>query len=718
MTDIIDIEDYIKSTKQIANKTNKPFDLTYDPKHEIMMDNIYEKFIISELKTTDELKKFIEELKKNIRPKHNLKYGHFNYYYDKGIVAKKYEYNEKLKYILKCNSTRENSGVMVFSIFTSAYPKIKKTNINRNDDGAVTVEYIEEYAFEDKKFSCKYDCHYCPNEPGQPRSYLTKEPGVARATQNNHDPIRQFLARAKQYINQGLSIDKCEIIIQGGTWDSYPLQYREQFVRDIYYVANNFYHILTFESSNPEFDDVEMIKNYYLVNQPKTLLEEIKINENALVRIIGLTPETRPDQIKSDTLINLRNIGATRLQLGIQHINDEILKYVNRRCYYKDTIKAIKILKDNGFKVDGHFMPDLPNPNNNLDMVKEDIKMFEAINDDPNLKLDQIKIYPCMVTPYTKIAQWYNEGIYKPYGQEINKPIDYKNMTNLEKVEFRMKNQLYKNIAEFCKVVHPSIRINRIIRDIPTDLVIGGTKDSSMRSQIEMDLETLNNKCCCIRCRECQNKSNKNINIEPKLRILPYESSGGLEIFISYESFTDETTYKNGVIHSFLRLRLSKDSGKNYVTGEIIFPELINCALIREVHTYGKVKDHQNVDNNDNNKTSQHKGYGKKLIKVAEHIAYLFGYKQLGVIAGVGVREYYRKQGYQDVGIGCYQIKTINKISSDLSKNQINILKPYINENYGLNVKLTNDISYINLLIIFVMLTISFYYMLFLKENN
>ena len=673
----MDIEDYITTTRQLVNKINKPYDLMYDQKHEIIMDNIYNAYLFGNLNSTDDLKTFINEQKKIVKPKHNLKYGHFNYYYDQGIVDKKYEYHNNLKRILKCNLTRENSGVMVFSIFTSAYPKIIKAIITQNED-LTTVQYVKEYAFEDKKFSCKYDCHYCPNEPGQPRSYLTQEPGVSRATQNDHDPIKQFLARAKQYINQGLTIDKCEVIVQGGTWDSYPLEYREQFIRDIYYVANNFYHILTYEVSNLDKNLDKNLFDYQYINPPKSLSEEIKNNEFALVRIIGLTPETRPDQINSDSLISLRKIGATRIQLGIQHINDSILKYVNRKCYYRHAVQAIKILKDNGFKVDGHFMPDLPNPDNKLDMIEEDIKMFNAINNDPNLKLDQIKIYPCMVTPYTKIEKWYKDGIYKPYGQELEKPCNYKQMNSIAKANFRMTNPLYKNIANFCRVVHPSIRINRIIRDIPTNLVIGGTKDSSMRSEIETDLELLNDKCCCIRCRECQNKSNKKNMTEPKLRILPFESSSGIEIFISYESFNShDKNYKNSTIHSFLRIRLSKDSGKNYLTNEIIFPELVGCALIREVHTYGQVKNHQNITKKNDNLTSQHKGYGKKLICVAEQIAFLFGYKRIGVIAGVGVREYYRNLGYNDEGIGCYQIKTLENVKINLSRMHINMLKPY-----------------------------------------
>jgi ELP3 family radical SAM enzyme/protein acetyltransferase len=684
-----DIEDIIKNARQLANNTNKPFGLTLDPKHELIMDAIYENFNTGLINNNDELKLFIKKAKHDIRPKYDLKNGHFNYYYDLGITNKKYKYNDKLKSILKCNLFRENSGVMVYSIFTSAYPKIKKEIIV---DGA--IEYIDEYVFNDKKFSCKYDCHYCPSEPGQPRSYLTKEPGVARATQNDHDPVKQFLARSKQYINQGHPIDKCEVIIQGGTWDSYPVNYREQFIRDIYYTANNLYSILSFEASLDE-DISKMLNNFYKEYPPKTLLEEIKLNETALVRIIGLTPETRPDQINYDSIINLRKIGATRVQLGIQHINDKILKYVNRKCYYKDTIRAIKMLKDNGFKVDGHFMPDLPNPNNELDMVEEDKKMFDAINTDPYLKLDQIKIYPCMVVEHSRIEKWYQQGVYKPYGENIDRPIEYKKYTVLEKIEYRMKNPLYNLISDFCQNIHPSIRINRIIRDIPSDLVLGGTNNGCMRSEIELDLEVLNKKCKCIRCREVNNKSNKSIkNDDIRLNILPYEASGGLEFLLSFESDNGSNDYKDKVLHSFLRLRLSNSN-------EVIFPELVNTALIRELHTYGQVNSHQS--NSDNTMSSQHKGYGKRLIKVAEYISYKFGYRRIAVISGVGVREYYRKLGYNDEGIGCYQIKVMDnniiKLDNDLMLKDIKYIdrlsKLFRNREYSMiDKKIKNSIEY------------------------
>lgn len=690
--------------RQSINTLKMPYDLKYDDNHVIIMDIIYNEYLSGKIINNDNLKQRLDELRKLMKLKVNLKNRHLNYYYDKGIKEGKYNNDSKLHSILKTSLGRESSGVMVYSIFTNAFPKIKKQNIINNSDGSISIEEYDEYVFENKHFSCKYDCHYCPNEEGQPRSYIREEPGVARATENDHDPIRQFIARSKQYISQGHPIDKCEVIIQGGTWDSYPIEYRTQFIRDIYYAANNLDKLFEFEIlynqtnlSSTNLNNDIMISEFRKIVKPLDLEIEIQNNVNANVRIIGLTPETRPDQITPDNIKYLRQIGATRLQLGIQHINDKILRYVNRGCYFKHTVDAIKLLKDCGFKVDGHWMPDLPRPVNvddSFNMIDEDIKMFDAINNDPRLKLDQIKIYPCMVTPTAKIQEWYNEGKYQPYGEKIDKPSNYNKLTDIEKIEHRLTNPLYKNIYEFLQNIHPSVRINRIIRDIPGTIVTGGTREGGMRSQIEMDLDKMGIKCRCIRCRECQNTLNRKV-INPinevKLNILPFCSSDGIEFFISFESNNISDDYRDKKIHSFLRLRLTNNAGKytnNKGITEVIFPELVDTALIRELHTYGQVLN-ISEQNNNNNTSSQHQGYGKRLMKVAECIAHMYGFKRIAVIAGVGVRQYYYKLGYADEGIGCYQIKHLDDEyhSNDISTEQIE----YINRLCKYDISIITD---------------------------
>lgn len=671
-------------------------------------------------------KKLISEIKKDFiiyQSKNNfnniLKFGSLICIYKLGRFNNRYLVpHVELESILKVKNIRENSGVMVFSIFTSAYPSYTKI---LSDGSKVLIKEFENKSNTQLNnpgaFSCTYDCAYCPNEPDQPRSYLKGEPGVDRAIQNNYDPIRQIFSRACQYIQQGHPVDKIEVIIQGGTWDSYSIEYRTEFVRDIYYAFNVFMDWVFYNSTNDNKyksnSDVVIIDKKYL--RPKFDLEhEIIINETAPCRVIGLTPETRPDQINASSIMFLRKIGATRVQIGVQHLDDNILRYINRRCYRKDTIRAIQMLKDNGFKVDCHLMLDLPAPTKN-DLINKityegnmpeiDKQMLNEFNTNSNFKVDQIKIYPCVVTPYTKIKEWYDAGIYKPYGENIIiDPIKYRKMSKQEKITQRMLNPLYKNILEFYSTIHPSIRVNRIIRDIPTNIICGGTTQSGMRSDIISDIEALGLSSGCIRYREAgsfKNIKNKSIVI-PVLKELVFNSSGGIEYFLSYES-EDE----NPILYSFLRLRISPNAGKTNF-GKIIFPELENCALIRELHTYGKVtpckdnlkyyKDNNILLDQDSADKSQHKGFGKKLLERAEQIAISNGYEKIAVISGVGVREYYRKNGYLiNSDMGCFQIKYLNKPA--------NIIRDIQLDN---SIKITNN--YIYWILFFVILILFLIY--------
>jgi ELP3 family radical SAM enzyme/protein acetyltransferase len=605
-----------------------------------------------------------------------LKFGILITIYKLGRNNGKYpNSNHDLESAIKVNNVRENSGVMVFSIFTSAYPSYTKVL----DDGS--KEIVKDFSDNQENiknstnpgaFSCKYDCAYCPNEPGQPRSYLVQEPGVARASQCDYDALKQVFNRATQYVQQGHPVDKIEVIIQGGTWDSYSINYRTEFVRDIYYAFNIFMDWLFYNPASDIFkNNPDMFIHEGRVMRPKkSLEEEIIINETAPCRVIGLTPETRPDQINYATIRFLRKIGATKVQLGVQHLDDEILKYIGRGCYKKHTIRAIKMLKDCGIKVAVHLMLDLPAPDIYKDIMPEvDRKMLEEFNTSSDFKVDELKIYPCVVTEHTKIKTWYDLGIYQPYGEVVKiDPKTYKRMSKEDKLTFRMNNPLYKNIFDFYSVIHPSIRVMRIIRDIPTNIICGGTTQNGMRSEIDNDLLMLGKTSGCIRYREAGSYKhiNKLKNVVPILKELVFESSGGTEYFLSWETDSDSP-----ILFSFLRLRLSKNAGMTE-TGKVIFPELLDTALIRELHTYGKVqpckenikyyKDNNILLNESDEFKTQHKGYGKKLLKRAEEIAYKNGYKRIAVIAGVGVREYYRHNGYkEDSELGCYQIKHLNK---------------------------------------------------------
>ena len=672
--EVKNIEEIIKPfyINELNEKTNE---IIYS-----FLDKYYNK----EKEYSNNIKTEFLEYQKTLHNKDLFKFGYLIYYYHLGRINNRYSISDKnLEKNLKINNVRENSGVIVSTIFTSAFPKYKKIYNQSFDKKEIIVE--------DKPFSCGNDCFYCPNVPGHPRSYYPGEPGVDRAIQNDYDAIKQSRARARQYIQQGHPIDKFEIIIKGGTWDYYSREYRDEFIRDIYYAHNTMIEYIFGKE----------------IRKEKSLEEEIKINETANCRIIGVTIETRPDHVNYVSLKLMRSYGITRVELGIQHLDDIILKYINRGCYKKHSIRAIKLLKDNCFKVDGHIMLDLPAPFGYENIMPElDRIMLNQINTNPDFKMDQIKIYPCMTTPFTKIKEWYETGIYLPYGEDKKmneqEKLEYKRLTPEKRHEYRMKNLLYKNIYNFYENIHPSIRVNRIIRDLPGKVLVGGIKRLGLRAELEKDLEILQSRSGCIRYREAGNHRNKNRleDKEPILKVLNFESSVGEEYFLSYE-----TEEKNPILFSFLRLRLSKNSGKTDY-GKIVFPELIDTALIREVHTYGKVipcKENTKLYENNNkilfshnaDKIVQHKGYGKKLIKKAEEIAIKNGYTKIAVIAGVGVRNYYRKLGFtEDSDEGYYQIK---KLSS-------------------------NNKTYILLLIyeiltLFIFIGISFY-QLFLYYNN
>jgi ELP3 family radical SAM enzyme/protein acetyltransferase len=488
-------------------------------------------------------------------------------YYSLGIN------NDNLKTILIKKRNKSTSGVVVITVLTSAHPEY----IDKNGD------------LQKAKFSCAWDCHYCPNEKAsennnyidQPRSYLFQEPAVLRANQNNFDAILQFNARVNTLINMGHTVDKVELLILGGTWCSYPKAYQKQFITELYYAANVFYDVNKRHIGSLDF--------------------EITANENSRVHIIGLTLETRPDTISLDEIKMFRKYNATRIQLGVQHTNNNVLKTINRGHDIECVYTAIKMLKDNGYKVDIHLMPNLPSSSYEMD-----VEMLNAILYDDRLQADQLKIYPCAVVPFTKIKKWYEDGSYVPYDDL----------------------QLFNLIKNFKQKVQPYKRLNRIIRDIPSSYISGGYTDKSvnMRQLLQDDMKKNNWKCSCIRCREIKDKS---INIDDvQLKKLFYRASNGDEYFISYE--TDE------YLIGFIRLRI------NTLPDDNLLPILQDAALIRELHVYSTVI----CVGNQNNLSMQHKGIGKQLIKEAEKIAKQNNLNKIAIISGTGVRNYYRKLGY------------------------------------------------------------------------
>ena len=427
-----------------------------------------------------------------------------------------------------------------------------------------------------KPWPCPGKCIYCPTEKNIPQSYLSGEPAVERAKTLNYNPYLQTKKRIEMLEKNGHPTDKIELIVIGGTWSYLPKHYQTWFIKKCLDGANQ--------------------------KISKTLDDAQKRNEKAKHRIIGITLETRPDYITPKEILRMRKLGCTRVEIGVQILDDQILK-INQRGHLIDkTIEATRLLKNAGFKICYHIMPGLLGST-----PKKDLEKFAELFSNPNFQPDMLKIYPCVVTKGSKLFKLWKQKKYKPYTD----------------------NQLIDLLIKMKLLVPAYVRINRIIRDIPSWQIKGGSKISNMRQYLSAKMKKNGLKCKCIRCREIKSNELKLKNL--KIKRQGYIASDGQEIFLSFESQEQDK------LAAFLRLRLppSKIKGQPSV--------LKNNSIIREIHTYGQLVS----INQKNKKAIQHLGLGKKLIQEAEKISKKAGYKKIAVIAGIGVRPYYHKLGYR-----------------------------------------------------------------------
>ena len=424
---------------------------------------------------------------------------------------------------------------------------------------------------------CKHGtCVYCPSLDA-PQSYTPQSPAVLRAAQLKYDPFEQVKSRLNAFKAMNHPVDKIELIIMGGTFLSFPEGFQYDFVKRCYDALNR--------------------------KTSKNLSEAKKANEKAKHRCVALCIETRPDICSEKEIERMLEFGATRVELGVQAIDDKIYKKVNRGHTVKDVIEATKRLKDSGFKVGYHLMPGLPGSNH-----KKDLEMFKKIFEDEKFKPDQIKIYPCQVIKGSELEKWHAKGKYEPYSEE-------------EIVDLLIK--MKEIIPEYC-------RIMRVMREIPPDYLIAGTKHIDLRKTLKEMMQRHNKKCNCIRCREIgfvERDSKKEISHDLKLDTLCYDASDGKEIFLQFIN-------KDAVIFALCRLRI-----------------MDKLMIVRELHTF--VKQIRLGEKGD----VQHKGLGTWLMKVAEKIALKEKCQTIKVISGVGVREYYKKLGYSLDG--AYMIKDL-----------------------------------------------------------
>ncbi len=439
-------------------------------------------------------------------------------------------------------------------------------------------------------------CLYCPSLH-VPQSYTPKSPAIMRAMMLDYNAYKQVKARLRAYSVMNHPTDKIELIIMGGTFLDYPIKYQEKFVKDCYDALNN--------------------------KKSRNLSEAKKKNETAKHRCVALCIETRPDVCGKQEIQRILNYGCTRVELGVQAIDNKIYEKVKRGHTVKDVIDATKLLKDSGFKVGYHIMPGLPGMT-----TAKDLKMFRKLFNDQRFKPDQLKIYPCQVIRGAELEKWYWQEKYKPYNKQ-----------ELKKLLIRM----LKIIPNYCRVM-------RIMREIPPAYLIAGVINIDLRSEFEKEIRDTEGKNKIkineIRFREIGRQKNKeNIDRKVKIKITKYKASEGEEYFI-------EAVNKNKILFGLLRLRFPD---------KVFIDELKDAVIIRELHVYGKA-----IEIGKSGKQSQHIGIGKMLMQKAEKIVEKENnknkqgkkFQKIAVISGVGVREYYKKLGYKLKGN--YMVKRLN----------------------------------------------------------
>lgn len=559
--------------------------------------------------------------------------------------------DEIYKYLKK--NTNSQGYLYSKNFLTVTYKRLKKLNkISLSDYNEKilyrnlrmkkirTISGVTPVTVLTKPFPCPGQCIFCPSDVRMPKSYLSDEPGAQRALQNKFDPYLQTFNRLVAFRNNGHPTDKVELLILGGTWSVYKESYQIWFIKRCFDALNDFGEKYNTQVIPPDldlpFDEKSLteiegsnLENTYneviskalapkiieALNEETATWEELfkvhKANETSETRCIGLVIETRPDEIDIAEITRIRKLGATRVQIGIQSLNDTVLKLNKRGHDVAKTKEALNLLRQGGFKILAHWMPNLYGSNPEMD-----IKDFDLLFNDLSIKPDELKIYPCSLIKSAELMKYYRTGDWKPYTQE----------ELLEVVKYAILAT-----PRYC-------RLNRVIRDIPSTDIVVGNKRTNFRQIAENAINKSAPIPVDIRSREIRNNS---YNLaELRFSCTPYTTA------VSKEKFLEFLTSDDKVV-AFLRLSLPNSDI------EPIFDELKNASIIREIHVYGKSVEIGTYSQNN----MQHKGLGKSLIKEAIKISKKAGFNKIAVISSVGTRKYYQKRGFHTEGL--YQVKCI-----------------------------------------------------------
>ena len=493
---------------------------------------------------------------------------------------------------LRFRSTRTGSGVAPVAVFTKPFP-------------------------------CPGQCVFCPNDTRMPKSYLSDEPGAQRAEDNQFDPYRQTWARLHALHATGHCIDKVELILLGGTWTFDPEGYQRWFVKRCFDALNQFGSSGSLELgrahpvSSPLRRESGASYNKRVWDRlresmreaPPTPCEDAswsdledahRKNENAGHRCVGLSVETRPDEIGLESATKLRRLGVTKVQVGVQSLDDRVLELNKRGHDVATTRAAITLLRRFGFKIHAHWMPNLVGSS-----ALQDLHDFDRLFDDVAMRPDELKIYPCSLVESAELMSFFDRGAWSPFGFD----------------------ELVRVLAYAMQRTPRYARLTRVVRDIPATQIVAGSRVGNLRELVDRQLASAGVRCAEIRNRELRARAESSDRLI--FRCTRYDASVTEECFFEWVTTNDR-------IAAFLRLSLPK--------GLSPIEELRGAALIREVHVYGPAT----PIGTRKRAASQHRGLGRTLIERAQEEARLRGFGRLSVISAVGTKSYYRSLGFED----------------------------------------------------------------------
>lgn len=446
---------------------------------------------------------------------------------------------------------------------------------------------------------CPGKCIFCPDDWRMPKSYIFDEPGCQRAERDGFDPFQQTLGRIRAFQNTGHETGKVELLILGGTWSAYGRDYREWFVQRC------------FDAMNAAGDPALAVST--------SLAQAQERNVTARHRNVGLVIETRPDWITPEEIVHLRTLGVTKVQIGVQSLDDAILAANKRGHDVAEVRRALGLLRTAGFKLQLHWMPNLYGAT-----LAADRADFARFFDDPAIRPDELKIYPCSLIAGTELYALWQEGKYQPYTLD----------------------ELVTLLADVKPLIPPFTRVNRLFRDIPAHHIQAGVRASNLRQIVHQEMARRGTRCGCIRCREVQQTAVHHADLT--LRVHEYATDLTREVFLEYlgapesvESAESGDPATGARIAGFLRLSLPNSPTAG---SRAFLPELQGNAMIREVHVYGQAL--SVGSGGEQGRTVQHGGLGTRLIEEACRISQSHGCAAISVISATGTQEYYAARGF------------------------------------------------------------------------